>query len=127
VGRWCPSCTCYGHYPASDYDDIPHARNTDPDTSHQAAARLRAGKNADKMLRVYHGHPQGLIFTEAGQLAGLDEHEAGRRRSDLLNKGFIETRVIDGKPFTRVNPASGRRCEVQVITMAGRNRLQEIS
>lgn len=82
------------------------ARNTDPQTSHEAAAKMnRTGAtnvHADLVLASVASHPDSTA-AEIGFDCGLGHHEAQRRLSDLLKTG----RVIKGEP--RVCRVKGNR------------------
>lgn len=69
------------------------ARNSDPSTSHKAAAKSVARMSSQRMrlLAAYEG-AGGLIYGEAALRSGLTEHQAGRRASELLQLAFIEHR-----------------------------------
>lgn len=106
-----------------DYDPHKHARNSDPDTSHQAAAQFtNLNGHCAALLRAYAGAEAGLTAEEAGAIAGLDYYASSRRTSDLMRMGYIEPLVCEGKPVTRLN-ASNRLARVCTATAAGRNTL----
>jgi hypothetical protein len=75
-----------------DLFDAPHARNTDPDTSHQATRRLNIKAQAFQVLRVYAREDRPMIDHEAYALAGLARIGGGSRQrcSDLRDAGLIE-------------------------------------
>lgn len=66
----------------------PGARNTDPDTSHIAAARLRAHDRRQALL-VHAKHPDGLTDFELGVLMHRQQTSAGKRRGELRDLGLI--------------------------------------
>lgn len=96
------------------YDHIPHARNTDPDTSHAAAAALSDKHTMMRtLLLVFAGH-DALTSERACQLAGYTPADgAWKRVSDLLAKGWL---IPTGD--TAVGSA-GRRQRLLAITTEG--------
>jgi hypothetical protein len=71
------------------FDDVPpNVRNTDPDTSHAAAAVNRDTDRA-RALAVHRQHPDGLTDFELGDLMGRQQTSAGKRRGELVALGFI--------------------------------------
>ena len=68
------------------------ARNTDPDTSWDAAfdASLKADKHRARVLAMHRAHPDGLTDFELGELLGLQQTSAGKRRGELRDRGYIE-------------------------------------
>ncbi len=110
-----------------DYAPDEHARATDPDTSHAAAANLSTmNTHCAAMLRAYGQHKLGLTAEEAGEIVGLDTAAASKRNSDLHRMGYIEKLTMsDGTDITRPNP-SGRAAKVRFITLAGRIKLAEL-
>ena len=78
--------------PAFDFT-VPAARTTDPDTSHEAAARHSAsgarGTNAERVLQsMVRGYPE--TFREIALRAGMDCVEVMRRLNDLRCAGLVE-------------------------------------
>ena len=97
--------------------ELPQARNSDPITSHQAAADLaRVGGQRAELLAAYASYSAGLTDEEAGAISGLAARGAGfwKRCSDLRRAGLIE---ITGQ--TRLSSA-GKAQQVCMITEAGR-------
>jgi hypothetical protein len=98
--------------------DPQNARFSDPETSHEAAARLSTKQShCAILLGIYANQPysqrsHGLTDDEAGELSGL-ENGAWKRCSDLRGQGFI-------KPVAkRLNKKTGRRVQACSITIAG--------
>ena len=88
-------------------DPATLARGTDPETSREAARRLRA-RNRDAILQAIRAHGP-VTYTEAGYLAGITGVEPARRISDLIRLGLVEPVLDDeGRELTRQLP-SGRR------------------
>lgn len=104
-----------------DPSDLPHARNTDPQASHDTAAELTTGSSHCRaMLEAHRKHPIfGLTDDEAGELAGLDRDTWGKRGADLRRLGLIEwMREDDGTIMRRRRP-NGRSSGVSIITSDG--------
>lgn len=96
------------------------AHTDDPGTSHDAAARNRAGRATHRRacLEAHGRFPfSGLIDDEAASLTGLEIIEARRRCTDLRNAGLLQF-----APITRTSNM-GRQATVSVITRAGREAL----
>ena len=68
------------------------ARHTDPATSWDAAfdASLKADKHRARVLAMHRAHPDGLTDFELGELLGLQQTSAGKRRGELRDRGYIE-------------------------------------
>ena len=68
------------------------ARTTDPDTSWDAAsdASIRADTHRARVLATLRNHPDGLTDFELGELLGLQQTSAGKRRGELRDKGLVE-------------------------------------
>lgn len=73
-------------------DEIPIARTTDPRASYEGAAHItQSGKRASQcelLLAAIVGQP-GMTTGELAHRVGLDQHKAGKRLSDLKNRGDI--------------------------------------
>lgn len=69
----------------------PAARKTDPETSHQAAARVRPNALNDRnhVLVVHSHHPNGLTDFELAKLCDRQQTSAGKRRGELRDSGMI--------------------------------------
>jgi hypothetical protein len=98
------------------YGDLfagPHARASDPDTSHEAVASIDISAQAFRILRSYrNGRP--MLDVEAYQLAGFPPHACdGQRCSDLRNAGYIE------RTGDRAITPSGKRGYLCKITWSG--------
>ncbi|QLF84459.1 hypothetical protein SEA_TOPANGA_64 [Mycobacterium phage Topanga] len=104
-------------------DVRPRARSTDPEASHDAAARLStADTHCRALLEAFAVvAPEALTDVEAAELIGMDRVEAGRRGADLRAKGLIRW-VLDGesgKPVRRYMESTGRRCGISKVTEQG--------
>lgn len=108
-------------------NDIPGARNTDPDTSHAAAAeiKVKAGSQRARLLAAFAGFGQwrieGLTDEEAMRIAqGVSPtSEYSKRCSELREGGFIE-------PTGETRPgAAGPQRIVSRITDKGRQWCEE--
>lgn len=84
------------------------ARNTDPDTSHEAARDLvDSGTQAQQQAQVVSAlrqHP-GLTSRELAFSAGLDRHMVARRLPELEAEGL----AVHGAP--RICSMSRKRCQ----------------
>jgi len=80
----------------SDYSTseeiLPLFRQSDPETSEQAAAQHHESGNRQtnkaKLLEAVRRAP-GKTSAEYAELAEIDRHEAARRLSDLRNEGLV--------------------------------------
>jgi hypothetical protein len=84
------------------------ARNTDPKTSHLAAADIVANGTRDahqaEVLRLVTENP-GSTFRELAQYSYLDCHQIGRRLKEVeqqghIKRGFPRTCFLGGKLST---------------------------
>lgn len=79
----------------------PLARNTDPSTSHEAAAYMKRGKRLpeqrDCVARIVEMHP-GHTASELSQFCYLDRYQIQRRLSELTG--------------SRVRKGDARRCSM---------------
>jgi len=69
-----------------------HARNSDPDTSHDTAASINMNRQRHRVLRTYYRHrpPDGMIDHEAYVRAGITVSGWTHQRcSDLRQAGWI--------------------------------------
>lgn len=101
------------------FDELnSHARSTDPDTSHEAAASINITDQAKVILKSYWpGLP--LLDIDAYSMAGFPPHARdGQRCSDLRHKGLI-TRI--GR---KAKTPSGRYGHLCAITDIGREYLE---
>lgn len=104
------------------FDDIPHARDTDPLASHDAARQLSSARSqCRQLLRVY-GEGQGTDEW-ACLRAGL--HEGWKRCSDLRALGLIEWVRNEHGVIQRELASTGRMVGVSRITDAGRAELND--
>lgn len=100
------------------YDPEAHARRTDPDTSHEAARRLRPGAMMRRILAAY-AVAGPMISDEAVAYCGYNAGAgAWKRVSDLTGLGYLR--------FTgdrRLSYRTNRMQMVREITDAGRKAL----
>lgn len=91
-------------------------RNTDPDTSHEAARELvESGTQAHQHALVaaaVRAHP-GLTSRELACSAGLDRHMVARRLPELEAEGL----AVHGAP--RICSMSRKRCQTWLPVLAG--------
>lgn len=91
------------------------ARNTDPDTSHEAAHELvDSGAQAQQQAQVATAVRQypGLTSRELAFSAGLDRHMVARRLPELESDGL----VVHGAP--RICSMSRKRCQTWLPVLA---------
>jgi hypothetical protein len=97
------------------FDTFPHARLTDPLTSHEAIP-VNLSLQAFRVLRAYILVPYPLLDHDVGHLVGIpDGHQ---RCSDLRKAGYIER---TGERRRTPSGAAGYTCR---ITPAGRAYLR---
>lgn len=84
----------------------PGARNSDPETSHRAAARDPDRKMRDRtaVLRAHYEHPDGLTDFELAEIVGRQQTSAGKRRGELRDMGLIEATELR-RPAPSGSPA----------------------
>ena len=96
-----------------DLFDWPHARGSDPHTSHEAAASVDITRQATLILRSY-ADGRALLDVEAYRRAGFPPHACdGQRCSDLRKVGLI---IRTGDRSRTPSGKSGYLCQ---ITRAG--------
>jgi hypothetical protein len=99
----------------SDLFGEPLARNTDPATSHEAAARMEPLARFDRrlVLIAHASKPAGLTDFELAALMQRQQTSVGKRRGELRDVGYIEATDI------RRRSPSGSTAIVWRITEAG--------
>jgi hypothetical protein len=89
VGELAHLMTCDGRQGAVEALEDPftdkRARNTDPDTSHEAAL---ANRNTDR-ARALKAHPAGLTDYELAEVIDRQQNSAGKRRGELRDLGLV--------------------------------------
>jgi len=99
-------------------DALPHARNTDPATSKQAAARITNKRTIMlDLLRVFARFENGCTAETA---CGLSDHLNGgwKRVSDLKALGYLSD-----TGYTMTSARTGRKQALLVITPSGKDEL----
>jgi uncharacterized membrane protein len=94
-----------------------YARNTDPETSHQAAkvvAEEQANELEAQVLAAIKSHPQGLTNHEIVQITGLSWNTSSPRIRPLCRKNLVRD---SGE--RRKGPGTNRRCIVWVAVVPG--------
>lgn len=88
-----------------DWIDVPRARNTDPETSHEAAAAIAAsgdlGRQQAVVLEAVKRWP-GLTSLELASRLRLDRYQVARRLPELERAGQVSK-----GPARRVGKRSG--------------------
>lgn len=71
--------------------NAPRARNSDPETSHEAAAKIRPRitRTIDSVYQALKRR-RNITSRELAQAAGLDRYEVARRLVDLERAGLAE-------------------------------------
>ncbi len=94
----------------------PLARTTDPETSHEAADRMKplAGKDRIEVLRQHVRRHLGLTDFELAAIMVRQQTSVGKRRGELRDAGLIEA-TDDRRPAP-----SGSGAIVWRITDAGK-------
>lgn len=84
----------------------PAARNTDPQTSHQASARNPGGRAGDcrAVLLAHSKHPDGLTDFELAGVVHRQQTSAGKRRGELRDLGLIASTDVR-RPAPSGSPA----------------------
>ena len=97
------------------------ARNTDPETSHLAAARNPHSRTIDreKVLAAHADNPDGLTDFELAEIVDRQQTSAGKRRGELRDAGLIEE-----TDMRRAAP-SGSLAIVWRITASGVETLEQ--
>ena len=101
------------------YDHIPHARNSDPSTSHAAAAALSDKHTMMRTLLLVFASHTALTTERACLLAGYTPGDgAWKRVSDLTRMGWIRD------TGNTTEGSSGRQQRVLAITEEGMDQFR---
>lgn len=100
--------------PAPARPTTPRVRNTDPQTSRDAAEDVQPA-DIWTVLDVHRRHPDGVTDHELAAITGRVQTSVGKRRGELRDLGLIEDTGT-----TRLSP-SGAPCSVWRITPPGRS------
>jgi hypothetical protein len=100
-----------------DYDDHAHARNTDPNTSHWAAAKVDVKSFRAVLLQLITASGDlGLTTDEATALTGKQKTSVSPAFAPMRRKGLIHLlHDEDGVQVFRKAPLSGDLQQVWVI------------
>jgi hypothetical protein len=104
----------------------PAARNSDPETSHAAAAdaSFRASRHRILALETLYRHG-GLTDFELASITGMQQNSIGKRRGDCRDVGLVTNlRDADGIKMKRPAP-SGSGALVWTLTAEGINYIQD--
>ncbi|MEQ8767174.1 MAG: winged helix-turn-helix domain-containing protein [Planctomycetota bacterium] len=114
-----PQCRHCGEPSPCDCRDLPLARQTDPATSHEAAAAIRPqlGALQTRVLALIHAHPDRTATELAGLAFEADPRRVNRRISELLRDGRAE---VSG---TRPCDVTGRSAQTYRAARPGQQRL----
>lgn len=92
--------------------DPPRARHTDPQTSHRAASRIRAGSRRAKILfAVASTGMKGAATFEVAKMLGVERDLVSSNFKPLVEMGFLEI-----GPCVRHNPKTNNGSLVYVVT-----------
>lgn len=95
------------------FEQIYHARSTDPETSHEAVPKNLSGQAFDVLKAYRNGRP--MTDMDAYVLAGFERGRLAHQRcSDLRRRKFIKW--VDGDLGTS---PSGKSAKISKITDAG--------
>lgn len=89
-----------------EYEALTRARTNDPETSKEAARKLKSEKvSRTKQLILYWlgEHPEGLTDWEISEIEGDHGPNFRSRRNELTRDGYLKadgTRVINGRKHT---------------------------
>ena len=107
-----------------DYPD-PIARNTDPITSHMAAADAKYSMNHARLLVLSCLSRRDMTDYELAEETGYQQNSIGKRRGECMAVGYV---VAKPGPFgegVEKRPApSGSMAIVWCLTQEGRKRVQ---
>src|SRR4051812_39894110 len=89
-----------------DLFSLPAYRNSDPETSRQAAARCPAIRRADllEVLRIHAEHPAGLSDFQLADIMKRKQTSVGKRRGELRDMGLI-VQTAERRPSDTGSPA----------------------
>jgi DNA-binding MarR family transcriptional regulator len=106
----------------------PLARNTDPETSHEAAEDVSFRASAHRLLAMQALDRYGALTDyELAARTGLQQNSIGKRRKDCQDAGMVERLLdADGNSIKRPAP-SGSMSLVWTLTEKGRNYLRELN
>lgn len=104
--------------PEPEFPD-PMARNTDPETSHEAAADATFSASRGRRIAMFTLFDYGpLTDFELEAQTGIRRNSIGKRRGDCVPPGFVEKYEIDGELVKRPTE-SGSLAIVWTLTQAG--------
>jgi len=97
----------------------PLARNSDPETSHEAAAfaTFRSNKGREKALLTLYRHGPMTDY-ELAAATGLQQNSVGKRRGECAVAGLVAA-LYDGDQLVKRQTPSGSRAIVWELTSAG--------
>lgn len=107
--------------------ESPMARNTDPETSHQAAAQVRVTGGMDRgraLLALADAGPRGLNDFELASRTGKAQTSIGKRRKELQTLGLVERAPIHPRPSPSGSPSIVWRATETGYALAAKLREQ---
>ena len=97
----------------------PMARNTDPDTSHDAAKDATFNASNHRRIALFALYDYGpLTDYELADITGLQQNSIGKRRGDCMMAGLVSKFVVSGEVQKRPAP-SGSMSIVWTLTAKG--------
>jgi hypothetical protein len=100
--------------------DQPMARNTDPETSHEAAEDAKSHSSKGHLLAMRFLLLRPMTDYELASATGWQQNSIGKRRGELMNAGLVVVhRDEEGNVVKRLTP-SGSRARVWDATVKGR-------
>ena len=124
-------------FPFDDDDDEkekkfpdPNARNSDPETSHEAAHDAKFHASHHRRLALFWLHKRGsLTDFELAELTGLQQTSIGKRRGECMKATpkLVEVlRDAHGQKVKRPAPSGSNAC-VWTLTAEGANYARKLS
>jgi len=104
---------------------LPLARNTDPETSFEAARDASFKASAHRMLALQALSQGAMTDFELADVTRLQQNSIGKRRKDCQDAGLVTVlKDSDGNNVKRPAP-SGSKALVWTLTEKGKKFLQE--
>ena len=99
----------------------PAARESDPETSKEAAKDAKLGASAGRLLVLKHLMAGSKTDFELADATGWQQTSIGKRRGECVTFHLVKPMPgLDGRPMKRRTP-SGSMARVWGITLAGRD------
>jgi DNA-binding transcriptional ArsR family regulator len=107
--------------------NLPLARNSDPETSHAAAADVAFRASAHRLMALHALDRYGALTDyELADRTGLQQNSIGKRRKDCQDAGLVAVlKDEEGNNVKRPAP-SGSKALVWTLTEKGRQYLRSL-